>query len=85
LRPSPTQRPRIVKIRDNLLDRIAEGEHESWHGEVEGLKVSPAGAETKLAQLDQIARRATTVHLGIPSFSEVVRITAAPAAATRTS
>lgn len=77
LRPSPTQRPRIVEIRDNLLERIAEAEREQWHGEVEGLKVSLAGADTKLAQLDQMARRAATIHLGIPTFSEVAGRTAA--------
>lgn len=71
LRPSPTQRTRIVEIRDNLLDRIAEAEREGWHGEVEGLRVSLAGAKTKLAQLDQMARRAATIQLGIPTFGEV--------------
>ena len=63
--------PRIVEIRDNLLDRIAEAQREGWHGEVEGLQVSLAGAETKLAQLDQVARRATTINLGMPTFSEI--------------
>jgi integrase len=71
LRPSPTQRPRIVEIRDNLLDRIAEAQREGWHGEVEGLRVSLAGAETKLAQLDQMTRRATAVNLGMPTFGEI--------------
>ena len=71
LRPSPTQRPRIVEIRDNLLGRIAEAEREGWHGEVEGLQVSLAGAEGKLADLDQMARRATTIHLGMPTFGEI--------------
>ena len=71
LRPSPSQRPRIVEIRDNLLDRIAEAQREGWHGEVEGLRVSLAGAETKLAQLDQMTRRATTVNLGMPTFGEI--------------
>jgi hypothetical protein len=76
LRPSPSQRTRIAAIRDNLLDRIAEAERERWHGEVEGLRVSLAGAETKLAQLNQIARRADTIQLGIPTFSEVAGRTA---------
>ncbi len=71
LRPSPSQRTRIAEIRDNLFDRIAEAEREGWHGEVEGLRVSQAAAETKLAQLDQMTRRAATVALGIPTFSEV--------------
>ena len=71
LRPSPAQRPRILEIRDNLHERIAEAEREGWHGEVEGLKVSLAGAQSKLAQLDQTARRAATVHLGIPAFPHI--------------
>jgi integrase len=76
LRPSPTQRTRIAEIRDNLLDRIAEAEREGWHGEVEGLQVSLAGAKTKLAQLDQMARRAATIQLGIPTFDELAGRTA---------
>jgi hypothetical protein len=71
LRPSPGQRPRILDIRDNLLARIAEARREGWAGEVEGLKVSLAGAQHKLAQLDEMARRASTVHIGIPSFGDV--------------
>jgi hypothetical protein len=38
-------KPRITKIRDNLIARIAEAEHEGLLGEVEGLKFSLAGAE----------------------------------------
>jgi len=76
LRPSPSQRTRIAEIRNNLLDRITEAEREGWHGEVEGLRVSLAGAETKLAQLDQMARRAATIQLGIPTFGEVAGRTA---------
>jgi hypothetical protein len=62
--PEPAQRPRIAEIRDNLIARITEAEHEGWLGEVEGLKVSLAGAEDKLAQLDR--RSHTTVALGTP-------------------
>jgi hypothetical protein len=36
-----------------------------------GEQFTAAGAETKLAQLDQMARRATTVNLGMPSFGEI--------------
>jgi Phage integrase family len=71
LRPSPAQRPRIAEIRGNLLDRIAEAEREGWAGEAEGLKVSLAGARHKLTQLDEMARRAATVHLGIPAFPDI--------------
>jgi len=38
--------------------------------------VSLSGAETKLAQLNQMARRAATIQLGIPTFSEVAGRTA---------
>lgn len=64
--PSPEQRDRIAEIRDNLEARIAEAEREGWLGEVEGLRVSLAGAEDKLAQIDR--RTGTTVNLGIPTI-----------------
>ena len=53
--PTPPPRPRLVQIRDNLIARIAEAETHRWLGEAEGLKVSLAGADAKLAQMDQIA------------------------------
>ncbi len=65
--PDPAQRARIAEIRDNLTARIAEAEHEGWPGEVEGLKVSLAGAQDRLAQIDR--RSHATVHLGIPGAS----------------
>lgn len=71
LRPSPTQRSRIVTIHDNLLDRIAEADREGWAGEAEGLKITLTGTQQKLTQLDQMARRAATVHLGIPAFRDI--------------
>jgi integrase len=61
--PDPTQRDRLVEIRDNLNARIAEAQHEGWLGEVEGLHVSLAGAEDKLAQIDRQASTATPVEL----------------------
>jgi hypothetical protein len=54
--PDPAQRPRIAEIRDNLTARIAEAEREGWLGEAEGLKISLAGAEDKLAQIDRRTR-----------------------------
>ena len=72
LRPEPEQRGRLVEIRDNLLARIIEAEREGWLGELEGLEVSLAGAQDKLAQLDaEQARRSTAVELGIPSFRDI--------------
>ncbi|MDP4511398.1 hypothetical protein [Nonomuraea turcica] len=67
----PEQRDRIAEIRDNLEARIAEAEREGWLGEIEGLRVSLAGAEDKLAQLDKRARRATTINLGMLAFSGI--------------
>jgi hypothetical protein len=63
--PDPAQRPRIAEIRDNLIARIAEAEREGWLGEAEGLKISLAGAEDKLAQVDRRSRR--TTDLGMPA------------------
>jgi hypothetical protein len=63
--PDPAQRGRIAEIRDNLTARITEAQHEGWLGEIEGLKVSLAGAEDKLAQIDRRPRR--TADLGMPA------------------
>jgi hypothetical protein len=67
LRPDRAQRGRLEEIRDNLIARIAEAEREGWHGEVEGIKVSLAGAEQKLRQLDRGHGQHTAVNLGIPT------------------
>ncbi|MDN5918164.1 MAG: site-specific integrase [Pseudonocardia sp.] len=64
--PDPTQRHRLLEIRDNLTARIAEAERESWLGEIEGLQVSLAGADDKIAQIDRRSAR-TTVSLGFPT------------------
>ncbi|WP_217572330.1 hypothetical protein [Streptomyces sp. GbtcB7] len=63
--PDAAQRDRLVEIRDNLLARIAEAEREGWLGEMEGLRVSLAGAEEKLTQLERRPSR-VVVDLGIP-------------------
>lgn len=64
LRPDPAQRDRLVEIRDNLTARITEARQEGSLGEVEGLQISLAGAEDKLAQ---IAAPGPT-DLGIPAI-----------------
>lgn len=64
--PDPTQRNRIVDIRDNLQARIAEAEREGWLGEVEGLQISLAGANDKLTQIDKRTPR-DPVALGMPT------------------
>ena len=72
LRPDPTQRPRLEEIRANLHDRIAEAEREGWLGEIEGLKVSLAGTEDKLAQIDAALRRqGEAVQLDMPAFPDI--------------
>ncbi|MFJ3821384.1 integrase [Streptomyces nodosus] len=70
LRPEPSQRDRLIEIRDNLLDRIAEAQREGWLGEVEGLEISLAGAEDKLTQLDAALKR-SVIHMGLPAFGEI--------------
>lgn len=72
LRVDPTQRPRLVDIRDNLINRIAEAEQHGWTGEGEGLKVSLTAANAKLAQLDGLTtHRTTAIHLGIPAYRDI--------------
>lgn len=66
LRPDPAQQARLVEIRDNLIARIAEAEREGWLGEVEGLRVSLAGAEDKLCQINRQAQTAPT-SLSMPT------------------
>lgn len=66
--PDPDQRPRLVMIRDNLTARIAEAEREGWLGEVEGLQISLAGADDKLAQIDRRPHPSTNADLGLPTI-----------------
>jgi hypothetical protein len=80
LRVSPDQRPRLADIRDNLIIRIDEAHREGWTGEAEGLKVSLAAANAKLAQVDGLAaRRTATIGLAMPTFRDIAGRTAAPA------
>jgi hypothetical protein len=71
LRPDPTQRQRLIAVRDNLIVRIDEARRNGWLGEVDGLQVSLAGAREKLTQLDQLAARAGSVQLGMPTFPQI--------------
>lgn len=50
---------------------VAEAEHAGWVGEAEGLRISLAAAQDKLTQLDERSRRAATVNLDLPAFSDV--------------
>ncbi|MFE7529709.1 tyrosine-type recombinase/integrase [Kitasatospora sp. NPDC057542] len=72
LRPDPGERRRLVEIRDNIVDRIAEAQREGWLGDVKGLETSLEGAKDKLAQMDsQTARARQSIYLGMPSFGEI--------------
>ena len=80
LRPDPAQRGRLEEIRANLHDRIAEAEREGWPGEIEGLKVSLAGTQDKLAQIDASRQRhEQSVQLGMPAFPSIAGRSAPPA------
>jgi hypothetical protein len=67
--PDPAQRERLVEIRDNLTARIAEAQREGWLGEVDGLQISLAGAEDKVAQIERRSPRRAKVGLGIPALT----------------
>jgi hypothetical protein len=69
LRPDPAQRGRLEEIRDNLVARIAEAEREGRLGEVEGLRVSLAAAEDKLAHMDRPTPGGTAIDLGMPRIA----------------
>ncbi len=73
----PDQRPRLAGIRDNLIARIDEARREGWIGEAEGLKVSLAAANAKLAQADGLAaQRNAAVSLATPTFRDIAGRTA---------
>ncbi|MFI8288617.1 hypothetical protein ACIGBL_05675 [Streptomyces sp. NPDC085614] len=62
LRPDPAQRGRLVEIRDNLQDRIAEAEREGWLGEIEdSASASPEpNPKSTRSTPHQAARRSTS-------------------------
>jgi hypothetical protein len=79
LRVDPTEKHRMVEIRDNMIARIAEANEHGWLGDVEQLDITLTAANGKLAQLEERARKAATVNLGIPTFREIAgRTTAVP-------
>jgi hypothetical protein len=81
LRVEPAQRQRLRGIRVSLTARIAEAEREGWTGEAEGLKISLAATDAKLAEADATAtRRNTAADLGMPAYRDIAgRLTAGPA------
>jgi hypothetical protein len=79
LRIDPAQRHRLEEIRDNLLGRITEAEREGWTGEAEGLRVSLAAANNKIAQAHlSAARRTEAVSLGIPTYRDIATTLSTP-------
>lgn len=66
LRPDHEHRARLAEIRENLVLRINEAQREGWAGELEGLQINLAGAESKLEQLDRRPFIPVTTNLGIP-------------------
>lgn len=71
LRPDPAQADRFRDIIANLADRIEEAEQNRWLGEVEGLKISLAGAEDKLHQMERQLGQTGATDLGMPIFGPV--------------
>ncbi len=67
--PDPAQRHRLTEIRDNLTARIAEAEREAWAGEVEGLKISLAGAASRDSTVPAKALRTGTAVRPRPGSS----------------
>lgn len=68
----PRQKPRLIKIIQNLRDRIREARANGWLGEVEGLQVSFDAAMAKLKSLKNIPTdgRPQLVDLGMPVFTD---------------
>jgi len=62
LRPDPCQRSRLEEIVANLRERLTEAHERGWIGEAEGIEVSIAAAQDKLARMTRI------VGLGIPTL-----------------
>jgi len=79
LRTDPAQRHRLEEIRDNLQARIAEAEREGWAGEAEGLRVSLAAANNKIAQAEMTAaRRTEAINLGTPAYRDIATTLSTP-------
>ncbi len=51
LRVDPNQRPRLQEIRVSLTNRIAEAHERGWAGEIDGLQITLAATDRKLANL----------------------------------
>ncbi|RKT08190.1 phage integrase family protein [Streptomyces sp. 3211.6] len=60
LQPDPAQKHRLDEIIVNLRDRLTEAHERGWLGEVEGLEITIAAAEHKLAGMTR------QINLGMP-------------------
>jgi len=76
--PAPPSATRIAEIRGNLTARIAEADRQGWPGETEGLKISLAGAQDKLTQIDRRTRTPAPVGPGMPALSRTPATNWAP-------
>jgi hypothetical protein len=75
---SPDERARLVKIRQNLADRIAEAEREGWVGDVEGLSVSARLPKRRLLKFDaREERKQSPTFLGVPTVLQAAGRTTA--------
>jgi hypothetical protein len=57
LRPDPAQMHRLQEILENLHARLDEARDQGWLGEVEGLQITIASAEEKLAAMQRAVDR----------------------------
>jgi hypothetical protein len=71
LRPDSAQKDRLVAIRANLVERIAEARDRAWLGEVEGLEATLVAADQKLAAMDALAARKQIVRIGMPTIATI--------------
>ncbi|MEU4955600.1 hypothetical protein [Streptomyces lavendulae] len=62
MQPDPAQKRRLDEITINLRERLAEAHERGWLGEVEGLEITIAAAERKLAGMTR------QIHLGMPAI-----------------
>jgi hypothetical protein len=77
LRIDPAQWTRLHSIRDSLTAQLAEAERKGWAGEAEGIKISLAAANAKIAQADGLAARRAAVGVEIPGWDDIAARTAA--------
>ena len=69
LRPDPAQQHRLIEIIENLHDRLGEAHQQGWHGEIDGLEISIAGANHKLQAMQRV-RAPRTPTPGTPNEQE---------------